>query len=172
MSQEKLGKKGKEEGRGIKNRNDVSQDKRIMRSLKACFGRTALRIVPEFSSCVTSLVIIFILKCIVKGLDIKQTNHLIVSSCQRGKGLSNLRKKAGQQSCLTLCLEQEPVLTLHLRRLQISCEKICTPWGWWRRLGLEASLPSPCLEHVGRCERGGDAQTTHQFPCENANANL
>lgn len=53
-----------------------------------------------------------------------------------------------------------------------SLRKICTPWGWRRRLGLEASLPSPSLEHVGRCESGGDVQTTHQFPCENANANL
>lgn len=98
--------------------------------LKTCFVRTALRIVPEFSNCVTSLVIIFILRCIVKSLVLnrkaisKRVNAY--TACQRGKALSNLWKKSGQQSCLTLCLEQEPILTLH-HRGHIFHEKYALP---------------------------------------------
>lgn len=41
-----MGKRGKEEWRGIKNRNYVTQMRRLKRSLEN-FVRTALRIVPE-----------------------------------------------------------------------------------------------------------------------------
>lgn len=64
-------KRGKKEGRGIKNRDYVTQNRRTERSFENLFCKNCFKNSARIFTLCNFFSDIFILRCIVKSLDIK-----------------------------------------------------------------------------------------------------